>query len=317
MEQYKLNELFPTEEAVIEHFIKIRYPNGVSCPHCGATFKVYHRKDRPKLFQCCNCDNHFSIFKDTIFEKTRVDLRKWMLAINFMVNDKKGASALQLQRYIGGSYETSWRMMKQIRKAMGNEETRELFEAIVEVDETYIGGKPRKDNDSKGKGGNGGLEEDSSEPKSKRGRGTDKTPIIGIKERSQGRVYAKVALPNEQGQKLTGKQLLNVISSACSKDATVITDNLSSYNILDRKGYVHLTINHSAGQFSDGNGKHTNGIEGFWALFKRGVYGMYHHISVKHMQKYVDEFVFRQNNRKNKDAFNTLLEQCVLKSQHF
>ena len=196
----------------------------------------------------------------------------------------------------------------------GQRRNKGVVRGIVEVDETYIGGKPRKYNDSKGKGGNGGLEDDPSEPKNKRGRGTEKTPIVGVKERSQGHVYANVALPNELGQKLTGKQLLNIISSACSKDATVITDNLSSYNILDKKGYVHLTINHSAGQFSDGKGKHTNGIEGFWALFKRGVYGMYHHTSVKHMQKYVDEFVFRQNNRKNKDVFDILLGQCTLKT---
>jgi hypothetical protein len=213
-------------------------------------------------------------------------------------------------------------MLKQIRTAMGNVEVAKTFEALVEIDETYVGGKPRKENvyiDAEGK-----LHKSHTE-ENKRGRGTKKTPVIGIKERNTKKVYAQVALPNKDGKKLTGKQLFEVLDKVCKdkyeditgeeKNTTVISDEFKGYNILDKKtDFIHLSVNHSLGQFSDGNGIHTNGIEGFWANLKRGVYGIYHHISVKYMQRYVDEFCFRQNNREYGLAFDTVLSQSVLGS---
>jgi hypothetical protein len=204
-------------------------------------------------------------------------------------------------------------MLKQIRGAMGNEDDRKAFEAFVEVDETYVGGRPRKENarfDGKGE------KIPSEKEPSKRGRGTAKMPVIGVKERSSKRVYAKVALPKEKGQKLTGKQLLAVLNEACADGTTVISDDFAGYDILDKEAskFVHLSVNHSAGQFSAGNGVHTNNIEGFWAIFKRGWYGTYHHMSVKYLQRYIDEFCFRQNNRENARIFDVLLGQCVLQS---
>lgn len=188
---------YPDDNAVIKYFIKIRYPKGAICPHCGSD-KVSHRKGYPKLFQCNTCNNSFSIFKDTIFEKTTTDLTKWFYAIHLFLNAKKGISAMQLQREIGVTYKCAWRILHQIRKAMAEENPDGFYEAMIEIDETYVGGKPRKGNNKN----------DNDFPKSKPGRGTSKTPVIGIVSRDDRKVYAKVCLPNKKGKKLTGLQYL-------------------------------------------------------------------------------------------------------------
>ena len=298
---FELLKKFPTENSIIEYFIKARYGETVICPHCGHVIEVKNRNGRPKLFNCRFCKNTFSIFKGTIFEKSDTDLRKWFYAIHLFLNDKKGISAKQLQREIGVTYKTAWRMLHKIRKAMSNTDMSKAFEAIVEIDETYIGGKPRKRN--------------SESVSSKRGRGTNKTPVVGVKERSSNKVYAQVALPNKKGQKLTGKQLFKILDKVCKDNTTVMTDDFSGYNFLNRENankYVRLTVNHSSGQFYAGNGIHTNGIESFWSVLKRGIYGTYHHVSVKYLQNYVNEFCFRQNHRKDGNVFDRLVSQCVL-----
>lgn len=297
---FELFKKFPTENSIIEYFIKARYGETVICPHCGHVIEVKNRNDRPKLFNCRFCKNTFSIFKGTIFEKSDTDLRKWFYAIHLFLNDKKGISAKQLQREIGVTYKTAWRMLHKIREAMSNTDMSKTFEAIVEIDETYIGGKPRKRN--------------SESVPSKRGRGTNKTPVVGVKERSSNKVYAQVALPNKKGQKLTGKQLFKILDKVCKDNTMVMTDDFSGYNFLDSENinkYVRLTVNHSSGQFYAGNGIHTNGIESFWSVLKRGIYGTYHHVSVKYLQNYVNEFCFRQNHRKDGNVFDRLVSQCV------
>lgn len=291
---------FPTEKAVIKYFLKIRYNDVLICPHCGSKVRVQHRNDNLKLCNCHNCNNTFSPFKNTIFEKSSTDLRKWFYAIHLFLNSKKGISGLQLQREIGVTYKTAWRMLKQIRSAMGNTDMSKAFEAMVEIDETYIGGKPRKMNGE-------------TEP-SKRGRGTKKTPVVGVKERSSSHVFAKVALPNEEGKKLTGKQLFNILDSVCKKDATVLTDDFRDYNFMNHKNtnknnYYRISVNHLESIYSLGNGLHTNGIESFWALLKRGILGIYHHVSVDYLQEYVNEFCFRQNN--GTSSFDVLLKQGI------
>lgn len=284
-------KMFSTEEKVISHFIGIRYPVGVACSHCGS-MKVYQRNKTPKVFDCNDCSNTFSIFKNTIFEKTTTDLRKWMYAIHLFLNGKKGISGLQLKREIGVTYKTAWRMLRQIRFAMGNVKNRETFEAIIEMDETYVGGKPRKGNNNN----------------NKRGRGTKKTPVVGIIDRNKKKVYAKVAMPNKEGKKLTGMQLLSILNEVCKQDATVITDEFTGYNILKRTNHIRLMIDHSKG-YADGF-IHTNNVESFWATLKRGVYGIYHHISVKYLQNYVNEFCFRYNNREC-NMFDMVLKQSI------
>lgn len=295
-------EKFPTEKSVIKYFLKIRYNNALVCPHCGSKVHVQHRNDKLKLCNCHNCKNTFSPFKNTIFEKSTTDLRKWFYAAHLFLNSKKGISGLQLQREIGVTYKTAWRMLKQIRSAMGNVDMSKAFEAMVEIDEAYIGGKPRKENNQ-------------IHGTAKRGKGTKKTPVIGVKERGSNRVYAKVTLPDENGKKLTGKQLFNVLDAVCKNDAIVLTDDYYGYGFLDDEkrnpnNYIHISVNHSLGQYSAGRGINTNGIESFWALLKRGILGIYHHVSVKYMQEYVNEFCFRQNN--GSGSFDELLKQGVL-----
>ncbi len=288
---------FPTEQSVIKHFITVRYKNGFACHHCNST-RIYQKKDRPKVFHCDSCKNTFSIFKDTIFEDTRTDLRKWFYAIHLFLNGKKGISGLQLQREIGVTYKCAWRMLKQIRLAMGNQETADYFQTIVEIDETYVGGKPRK-------------RKLNGEPKPKRGRGTKKTPVIGIIDRLNRKVHAKVALPDKHGKKLSGKQLLSVLTQVTKAGATVMTDEFLGYRILSKKGFTHLKIDHTK-EYANGE-IHTNGIESFWATLKRGVYGVYHSISVKYLQNYVDEFSFRYNNRFHPNVFDLVLERSINK----
>ncbi len=303
---FQLHQKFPTQKSIITHFIKIRYPDGISCPYCNSKDKISLRSDRPKFVNCNACKNTFSVFTGTIFEKTSVDLRLWFYTINSFLNAKKGFSALQLQREIGVTYKTAWRMLNKIRTAMGKEDLKDRFELIVEVDETYIGGKPRRVN----------YQTLTEKPRIylKRERGTSKIPVIGVRERFTGRVYAKVADKDYNGRRLTGNQLLSVIEAVTKENTIVMTDDFTGYNILNHKKnnpkhYTHITVNHSLGQYSAGNGLHTNGIEGFWAILKRTIIGSYHHVSVKYMQDYVNECAFRQNNR-TETSFDTFLKYC-------
>jgi transposase-like protein len=293
----ELLQRFPTEKSVIDYYVKIRYGDKVSCNHCGFT-KVYQVSTKPKVFICRDCHSSFSPFAGTIFEKSSTDLRKWMYAIHLFLNGKKGISGLQLMREIGVTYKTAWRMLQQIRMAMGNAEQQQFVDTIVEIDETYVGGKPRKGNDH-----------DDQNP-GKRGRGTKKTPVVGVVDRENKKIFARVALPDNDGKKLTGKQLFSILRKVCKKNArnTVITDEFPSYSILDKNSIIHLRIDHRV-MYANGP-IHTNNIESFWANLKRGVYGIYHHVSLKYLQRYVDEFCFRYNHRKD-DMFRMVLAQSV------
>ena len=306
----ELMKKFPTEKKVAKHFLKMRYPGGVTCNHCEST-KVYHRNDKIKLFDCNGCGNTFSPFKDTIFEKSSTDLRKWMYAIHLFLNGKKGISGLQLKREIGVTYKTAWRMLQMIRIAMGNSEQTEFFDTIVEIDETYVGGKPRKKNNCSDKDDDGTGSSAPPTP-NKRGRGTKKTPVVGVVDRINKKVFARVAMPNNKGQKLTAKQLIGILKQVSKQENNnvIMTDEFKGYDPLVKNKFVHLRIDHSKA-FSDGD-IHTNTAESFWAILKRAVYGIYHHVSVKYLQRYVDEFCFRWNNRDN-DMFGMVLRQSVLR----
>jgi transposase-like protein len=290
---------FPDEKSVIDHFITIRYPEGIKCNHCGST-KVYQKRKYPKVFNCNGCDSTFSIFKDTIFEKTSTDLRKWVYAIHLFLNSKKGISGYQLQREIKVTYKCAWRMLHQIRKAMGNKEQDQFARTVIEMDETYIGGKPRKDNNN----------DDNNTP-NKRGRGTKKHPVVGIADRINNKIHAKVAQLNKKGKKLSGIQLLDILDKVCKDECNVvITDEFSGYNRFSKTKHVHLRIDHSK-EYTNGF-IHTNNIESFWAVLKRGIYGIYHHVSIEYLQNYINEFCFRFNNRKNGNMFDMVLKQAVL-----
>ncbi|TGL61186.1 IS1595 family transposase [Leptospira sarikeiensis] len=282
---------FPTELDVIDYFVHVKYPKGTRCTHCNSK-KVYRRTATPRKFHCNSCNNSFSIFKSSIFKDTKVDLRKWLYVIHLVTNAKKGISACQVHREIRGSYKTSWRMVHQIRKAMGQVTTQNAFKAIFEIDETYVAAGPK------------------IRLKSKRGRGTFKTPIVGVYNRDDDRIYATVALPNKMGKKLTGKQLLGILDKVATKNSVIMTDEFRGYNILDKRGYDRKKVNHSEYQYSF-DGINVNTVESFWSLFKRGLAGSFHHVSGKYLQAYIDEFAFRFNNRKNPDIYYKILENAI------
>lgn len=304
MNFFEFNKQFPTELDCIRYFITIRYNNKPVCRHCG-TSKIYHRRDEPRKFSCPACHNSFSIFKGTIFEKSDTDLRKWFYAIHLFLNSKKGISGYQLQREIGVTYKTAWRMLKQIRLAMGNIENQQFLGTLIEVDETYVGGKPRKKN-------NRDDDNDNLPPVNKRGRGTKKNVVVGCIDRVNKSVFAKVMIKNNEGKKLTGKQLLDVLNQVITQDSVIISDEFKGYNILGKKtSHIHLRVDHTKEYVSKGN-IYTNNMENFWGTLKRGILGIYHHVSAKHLQKYVDEFAFRYNNKDMGCMFNLLVKQAVL-----
>ena len=297
MNFFEFNKKFATELDCINYFIKIRYSIEVKCNHCSSN-KVFRRNDNPKFLQCNSCNNSFSVFKGTIFEKSDTDLRKWFYAIHLFLNSKKGISGYQLQREIGVTYKCAWRILHLIRKAMGNEETKELIGSLVEVDEAYVA---TEDND----------DDQDNKPK-KRGRGANKNVVVACVDRENKKVLAQVMHKNIQGQKLTGKQLLDMLSQVVLPNSTIISDEFKGYNIIDKtKNYTHLTVNHSKG-YVGLKGEHINNVESFWGTLKRGIIGIYHHVSTNYLQSYVDEFCFRSNNRTNCDVFNLLLKQAVL-----
>lgn len=269
MTYFEFTKRFPDENSAIDFIVATKYKGGYFCPKCGSIHKgIYHQKYNHRFMYCNNCKSEFSALKGTIFENTHLDLRMWLYAINLVLVSRKGISALQLKRELGmGSYQSAWRMLQQIRKAMEKEEYKETFEAVVEIDETYVGGKPRNNNDHS----------------------------------------------DDEGKQLSGKQLFAVLKKVCKGNNTVMTDQFSGYNILDKENecnFVRLKIDHTV-TYSLGDGIHTNGIESFWAILKRGVYGVFHNVSVKYMQKYVMEFCYRLNHRDNNESFTSLVELAI------
>ena len=264
-------ELYPDQESCIAHLEYARWKGTPKCPYCTSTntARLQHRH------RCYECKTSFSVMVGTMFHHTHLPLQKWFLAISLMLNARKSLSALQLSRDIKVNKNTAWRIAMQIRKAMTQAEHRNLLMGLIEMDETYIGGKPRK--------GSGG-------PPAKRGRGTKKTPVVGAIERG-GRVTAKVS----HKSKLKGHHLRAFVKNRIkADDSALITDQYTAYRGMHRI-LPHAVINHSK-WYVDGE-IHTNSIEGFWALLKRGMFGQFHSVSRKHLQRYVDEFCYRFNLR--------------------
>ncbi len=269
-------ERFPTQQDCIVHLEKARWGDKPLCPYCGSDNTAPHRHRH-----CCNpCGTSFSVTVGTIFHHTHLPLQKWFLAIMLMLNAKKGLSALQLSRDISVNKNTAWRITMQIRKAMTQGEQRDMLTGIVEMDETYVGGKPRK-----------GTKGDGPDGKHKTGRGTKKAPVVGAVERG-GNVTAKAV---HKG-KMKGKHMRAFVRDRVdTSKASLITDEYKAYLGMS-KLLPHSVIKHDDWYV---NGDiHTNTIEGFWALLKRGMFGQFHSVSRRHLQKYVDEFCYRYNLRK-------------------
>jgi len=278
---------FPTEEDCICHIENVRWNGKPVCPYC-ASERVSANEHR---HHCNNCNTSFSVTVNTIFHHTHLPLQKWFVAISLVLNAKKGISARQLARDIEVNRNTAWYMGMRIRNAMF--EQGDLLRGIVEMDETYVGGKPRKGNT---KGPRGGT--------LPRGRATDKIPVVGIVERG-GRIVAK---PVDKS-KLKYKSLSKMVREHVDiNDAMLITDEYKAYFRI--KNFMpHAVINHQA-CYADGE-IHTNTIEGFWGLLKRGIMGQYHKVTLRHLHQYITEFCYRYNHRQNPALFDMTIARAL------
>jgi len=285
--------MFPDEEACAKYLVARRWPEGIRCPRCGND-KVHPVKTMPFKWQCYKCTPdsgyRFSHIAGTIFENTNKPLRDWFRVTHLMLASKKGMSALQIQRIMGfGSYETAWGMCHKIRAALIAPE--EKLGGIVEIDETFIGGKAYNKHGGRGSGGRGGL-------------GSGKTPVVGAISR-KGNVVARVI------ETVSADVLTKFVNEAVSeKVSLLVTDQWTGYRNLHRTFCdKHKIIRHTHGEYVVG-AVHTNTIEGFWSIFKRGVVGTFHKVSKKYMRLYVAEFQFRHNNRNNADIFGAAIAGC-------
>jgi transposase-like protein len=286
--------LFPNEQSCWTYLFSRRWPDGVAhCPRCS-NGHVYASKARPWHWQCkmCGANNRapyrFSLKTGTIFEETKMPLRSWFKVLHLMLTSKKGISALQIHRLLGtGSYRSAWYMCHRLRAGMKDPDFKQLL-GIVEVDETYIGGKEANKHRNKRSGKSGTY---------------GKTPVIGAISR-KGNVVCKM-IESADTETLTRFVRLAV----SDKVELVATDEHSGYRLLKWAPYPHGVVTHSTGEYVRGQ-VHTQSIDSFWALLKRGILGTYHNVSKKYLPLYLAEFQFRFNNRNEADIFGKAIAGC-------
>jgi transposase len=283
------NRQFPDDSACFEHLREQRFPDGIAyCANCKQE-RQYHRIKARPVYACDECLTQISPMAGTIFEHTSTSLRLWYYAMYLMSSTRCGISAKQIQRETGVTYKTAWRMFKQIRSLLADDI--KLEGSLVEADEMYFGGRRKS-------GGGRRLRNDKGEKY--------KTVVMGIVER-QGRVIAKTV------SDASGASLLSNIRECVMPKSTIFTDELPSYHGISHmtQGYEHKRINHSSKVYVMGD-VHTNTIEGFWSLVKRGIGGVYHQVSQKYLQTYLNEYSFRYNRRDSGNLiFHAVLARAV------
>lgn len=281
----ELTSTLPDDQSCREYLEEMRWHGKPVCPHCS--HNEAYKFQGNAYYKCKRCLKKFTVTVGTVFEDTKIGLRKWFIAIYIFTSHKKGISSVQLSKDIGITQKSAWHMLHRIRHAFASAEPSMLRDE-VEVDETYMGGKAKN------------MHKEDREKKIK-GRGVSgKTPVVAIVERG-GRVHAE-PVKSTDAQTLQGQ-----VRARVEQGSLVFTDDAPAYNGLDAD-YGHMVVNHSAGCYVDGI-MTTNTAEGFFANLKRGIYGIYHHVSVKHLHRYCIEFDYRYNSRKSKEVarFNTLL----------
>jgi transposase-like protein len=269
----KLFTQYGSDEACRNYLEALRWPEGVECPNCGG--KSISRIKTRKQFDCNACRKRFSVTTGTVFHDSHLSLPKWFAAVFLMTEAKKGMSANQLRRTLGVAHKTAWYLCHRIRSAMVEEHTERLG-GVVEIDETYVGGKRHK-------GGWMG----------------NKTMVVGAIERD-GRLRVE-AQPNASHH-----HIREFVAENVDTDATVYTDEHKAYRELSN----HHTVNHSQDEYVRGQ-VHTNTVESAWSLFDRAVIGSFHNISKKHLPAYLDEFEFRFNNRENPYLFRDTIKRMI------
>ncbi|MFC2026546.1 IS1595 family transposase [Chloroflexota bacterium] len=274
----QFNKDFPDDNACLEYLRNKYYPQKIHCPICDKDTK-FHRITTRKVYGCDNCGYQISPTAGTIFHKSPTSLKFWFYAIYLMTATRCGISAKQIERETGVTYKTAWRMFNQIRSLLNDDCKASVGE--FEADETYIGGKRP----------------------GKRGRGAEgKTPVFGVAQR-QSEVSAVTT------KDLKSATVYPLIRERALPKSMIYTDEFPVYDRLGKQGYNHERVNHGLEVYAVGKA-HTNTIEGFWSLLKRGISGVYHAVSKKYLQEYVNEYVFRYNHRKDdKPMFLTVLEK--------
>lgn len=281
-------ERFPDESACLEHVMNVRFGLRHACRKCGKDSTFHRLTNRPRAFSCSHCGDHVYPTAGTVFEDTRTNLQLWFYAIYLFVTTRHGVSGKELERALGVTYKTAWRMGQHIRVLMTKADGFAMLQGHVELDEAYVGGhRPGK-----------------------RGRGAaGKTIVMGMKERG-GRIVAEV-IPNVKMVTLREAVLRNV-----EEGAIVSTDELYSYGLLEGDGYQHGHVKHgdkewTSYDYRNGATHHTNSVESFWNLFKASVRSTHIHVSGKYMDRYLSEFAFRSNHRQMRNAMFDLLIGAV------
>jgi len=295
----KLAKEYSDEDKARELLESMRWPDGASCPHCKAkepyALKPRATSTRPGrkgLYKCRACRKQFTVTVGTVFEDSHIPISKWLMAIFILCSSKKAVSAHQLHRMLDMTYKSAWFMAHRIRYAMSpGKPLGEMLKGTVEADETYVGGRPRFKNNADGKrekpGGTGYRCD------------TNKIPVVALVERD-GNVRTKVVANVNQDN------LRDFLRSNIARGARVNTDQAAIYRNLFYGWTKHDVVNHSVKEYfrvnTDGTLAHTNTVESFFSLIKRGIYGAFHHVSRQHLHRYCDEFAFRWNHRRTTDG---------------
>ena len=271
----ELTEMFPDEASAVKWFEAIQWPDGRYCGHCGSTETKEVPNAKPMPYWCKGCRSYFSVRTGTTIEKSRLPMRKWVFAVYLYVTSLKGVSSMKLHRDLNVTQKTAWFMLHRLREAWA-ESGLEQFVGPVEADETYIGGKRKNMHASK--------------RRALTGRGAvGKTAVVGTRDRATNKVSAQTT------KDIDGPALAGFVTQRTEPGAKVFTDDSKAYSSL-RSRFDHEVVNHSGGEYVRGMA-HTNRMESFWAMFKRGYQGPYHHMSPKQLDRYVAEFAGRHNVR--------------------